>query len=175
MSPPNQIQACGRHAAIELRVAALEDRPDTTLLLPELTRLRTVAHEAKAAAKAAQDASESSREIAREIFDQFGELKATVDRLVEWRDDEKVSEIAELRRALETKVRAEVLEAELKSSRESMHEITLEEAKAGLGERGERRKFRYALVLALVGAVASGVIGGRLTAHPSCSRVEVAK
>ena len=165
--------ACGRHAALEARVQSLELRPDPGLLLPELIRYRTSAEEAKAAALEAKAASASTREIATATFDEVSRLKVEVTRLAEWRDDSKVHEIKELRMALEQKVRADVLEGALTEQRESLHDIVLDERKAAHDQQGDRRKFRYALVLALVGAAASGVVGGRVSAHPQCSHAAV--
>ena len=142
--------ACGRCPEFEVRVKSLELRPDPNVLLSEIVRLSANTEEAKAAALAARE--------------DIAALRAEVDRLAEWRVDSKDHEIAELRRTIDET---------LKADRASLHDIVLDERKAVLDKQGDRRKFRYALVLALVGAAASGVIGVRATAHPQCSHAAV--
>jgi hypothetical protein len=160
---------CPRHAELEERIEALENRPDPEKLLPELVALRRASEQACEAAKTAKD-------IAATVFNEVAAMRSEVRALAEWRDDSKVHEIAELKRALEEKTRADLLTEALKAERASLHEIRTEERRDLRDERGDRRKFRYQLAAAVVVVIVTGVVGvatGRASSHAQCSHQAV--
>jgi hypothetical protein len=156
-----QLSICAKHKEIESRLSKVEQMsgefPNMAALMEELSGFRRAAEASQTAAQAAHTVADAAHRIAGQLFDQVSRLAVEVNRIIEWRDDSKVQEIAELRRQLELQVKNEALLVQAKEHRRSLHEIAV-----------DRRKLFHKVVTIIVAAVVStaiGVIAGRLSSH----------
>jgi len=128
------------------RVASLEGKPDPELLLPELTALRSdVAR--------AHEIAESTRAVVTTLTDDLAALRYEVQQISSRIGESAQEQIVALRTALQQTIRDQVTD---------FRDV-----------RTDRRRFRYSLMLAIVGSLATGVVGatvGRASARPQCSQ-----
>jgi len=154
MSPLQPAMCMERHRPmehsiddVEHRLEALEGKPDPELLLPELTALRSEVARA-------HEIAESTRAVVTTLTNDFAALRIDVQRISSHLEESSQEQIVALRAALQQTMRDQVEE-----SRDT---------------RADRRKFRYSLVLAVVGAIATcvGATVGRASAPGGwhCSR-----